>query len=77
METMTILLPTIADIKAFVKESTLFKGKTVFKLASTEIDAKSLMGVLSMDLSEPHELSFENIDNAKEYARSIQRFAVA
>ena len=56
MKSIMIRLETIEDVKAFVSIMAQFKG--YFDLASGRyvVDAKSVMGIFSMDLSKALEL---------------------
>ena len=65
MKTVKISLNSIDKVKAFVNEITKFD--TDFDLVSGRyvIDAKSIMGIFSLDLSKPIDLNIhaeENID---------------
>ena len=57
MKTVTISLNSIDKVKSFVNEVTKFD--TDFDLVSGRyvIDAKSIMGIFSLDLSKPIELN--------------------
>ena len=57
MKTATILLNTINDVKAFV--NTVIKYEFDVDLISGRyaIDAKSIMGIFSLDLSKPIDLN--------------------
>ena len=65
MKTVQICLNSIDKVKAFVNDITKFE--TDFDLVSGRyvIDAKSMMGIFSLDLSKPIDLNIhaeENID---------------
>ena len=66
MKTISIMLNSIDKVKAFV--NTLTKFDCDFDLISGRyvIDAKSIMGIFSLDLSKPIDLNIhaeENIDD--------------
>lgn len=64
MREVQILLKSIADVKKFVQTITMFNGD--FELISGKyiVDAKSILGLFSVDLSKPVTLRIEG-DNSK------------
>lgn len=64
MKEVQILLKSIADVKKFVQTITMFNGD--FELISGKyiVDAKSILGLFSVDLSKPVTLRIEG-DNSK------------
>lgn len=72
MKTVQICLNSIDKVKAFVNEITKFD--TDFDLVSGRyvIDAKSIMGIFSLDLSNPLQLQIE--DWKEEYAEVIKKY---
>lgn len=66
MESIEILINTASKIKNFINIITKFEGD--FDLASGRyvVDAKSIMGVFSMDFSRPLKLNMYCEDNIKE-----------
>ena len=66
MKTVTINLSSIDKVKSFVND--IAKFDSVFDLVSGRyvIDAKSIMGIFSLDLSKPIELNIHNEDNIDE-----------
>lgn len=63
MKTVSISLNSIDKVKAFVNDITKFD--TDFDLISGRyvIDAKSIMGIFSLDLAKPIELNIHGEDN--------------
>lgn len=63
MKTVIISLNSIDKVKSFVNDLTKFD--TDFDLISGRyvIDAKSIMGIFSLDLSKPIELNIHAVDN--------------
>lgn len=63
MKTVTISLNSIDKVKSFVNDVTKFD--TDFDLVSGRyvIDAKSIMGIFSLDLSNPINLNIHNEEN--------------
>ena len=69
MRTVTVFLNNIEKVKSFV--NTVCQYEYDFDLVSGRyiIDAKSIMGIFSLDLSKPIELNIrteENVDNVIE-----------
>lgn len=75
MKTVSISLNSIDKVKAFVND--ISKYDFDFDLVSGRyvIDAKSIMGIFSLDLSKPIELH-AHTDNAKEFLDAIDKFIV-
>lgn len=63
MREVQILLKSIADVKEFVQTITMFNGD--FELISGKyiVDAKSILGLFSVDLSKPVTLRIEGDDS--------------
>ena len=69
MKTVTISLNTIDKVKSFVNALTKFDCDFDLVSGRYVIDAKSIMGIFSLDLSKPIDLnihSVENLDNILE-----------
>ena len=66
MKTVTINLGSIDKVKSFVND--IAKFDSYFDLVSGRyvIDAKSIMGIFSLDLSKPIELNIHSEDNIDE-----------
>ena len=64
MKTVQISLNSIEKVKSFVNE--IAKFDTDFDLVSGRyvIDAKSIMGIFSLDLSKPSNLNIDSDDDA-------------
>ncbi len=76
MKTVEICLDSIDKVKAFVNEITHFD--TEFDLISGRyvIDAKSIMGIFSLDLSKPITLNIHAEKNIDEIMTAIKPFIV-
>ena len=76
MKTVEICLDSIDKVKAFVNEITHFD--TEFDLISGRyvIDAKSIMGIFSLDLSKPITLNIHAEKNIDEIMAAIKPFIV-
>lgn len=75
MKTTTILLNTINDVKVFV--NTVMKYEFDVDLISGRyaIDAKSIMGIFSLDLSKPIKLEAHS-DEADQLFDELKEFVV-
>ncbi len=77
MKSIMIRLRSIEDVKSFVNIMAQFKG--YFDLVSGRyvVDAKSVMGIFSMDLSKDLELRIlETDEQEKEMIAAIESFIV-
>ena len=69
MKTVKISLNSIDKVKAFVNEVTKFDAEFDLVSGRYVIDAKSIMGIFSLDLSRPIDLNIhaeENVDDVLE-----------
>ena len=75
MKTVKISLNSIDKVKAFVNDVTKFN--TDFDLVSGRyvIDAKSIMGIFSLELDKPIEVELDD-HNAEKLLGELQRFIV-
>ena len=75
MKKVMISLNSIDKVKSFV--NTISKFDNDFDLVSGRyvIDAKSIMGIFSLDLSQPIELTI-HADNAKEVIEALKDYIV-
>jgi phosphotransferase system HPr-like phosphotransfer protein len=62
MTTVNICLDSIDKVKSFVNEITRFDSDFDLISGRYVIDAKSIMGIFSLDLSKPIELTIHNDD---------------
>ena len=75
MQEVKLVLNSIEKVKKFVQIITKFDGE--FELVSGRhiVDAKSIMGIFSVDLSKPVVLQIHGVSNAKnEILKAIQEF---
>ncbi|HAX52938.1 HPr family phosphocarrier protein [Muricomes intestini] len=63
MKTVQISLNSIDKVKSFVNEITKFDNDFDLVSGRYVIDAKSIMGIFSLDLSKPIELNIHAEDN--------------
>ena len=76
MKTVKISLNSIDKVKSFVK--TITKYDYDFDLVSGRyvIDAKSIMGIFSLDLSKPIELNIHSESNVDEILEALTPYIV-
>lgn len=76
MESLMISLNSIEKVKHFVNTINRFDGE--FDLASGRyiIDAKSIMGIFSLDLSKPLRLDIYNTDIVQELKPLLKDYIV-
>ncbi len=74
MKTIKISLNSIDKVKSFVNDITKFEY--VFDLVSGRylIDAKSIMGIFSLDLSKPIDLNIHTEDGAEEVLEVLKKY---
>lgn len=63
MKTVQISLNSIDKVKAFVNDITKFEADFDLVSGRYVIDAKSIMGIFSLDLSKPIDLNIHAEDN--------------
>ena len=77
MKTVKISLNSIDKVKSFVNDLTKFD--TDFDLVSGRyvIDAKSIMGIFSLDLSKPIDLAIHTEDNLNEILEALKPYIIS
>lgn len=76
MKTVQISLNSIDKVKAFVNEVTKFDAEFDLVSGRYVIDAKSIMGIFSLDLSKPIDLNIHNENNVDEILSNLSQFIV-
>ncbi len=76
MKTVHIPLNSIDKVKAFVNEITKFDNDFDLVSGRYVIDAKSIMGIFSLDLSKPIELNIHSENNADEILAVLAPYIV-
>lgn len=76
MKTVRISLNSIDKVKAFVNEVTKFDAEFDLVYGRYVIDAKSIMGIFSLDLSKPIDLNIHNENNVDEILTKLKDFIV-
>lgn len=75
MNKFLISLATINDVKEFVSIISLCDFDVDLVSGRYSIDAKSIMGIFSLDLSRPVEL-VAHVDNCDDLVKKLDRFIV-
>ena len=75
MKQEMIMLKTINDVKAFVNSVAKYDFDVDLLSGRYAVDAKSIMGIFSLDLSKPINLTIYNDDDA-EIMESLKPFLV-
>ncbi len=75
MKTVKIMLSTINDVKDFVNAVTMFNGEADLSSGRYVVDAKSIMGIFSLDLSSPITLTIHS-DNADTLIERVKNYIV-
>lgn len=75
MNKFLIKLDTINDVKEFVNIISLCDYDVDLVSGRYSIDAKSIMGIFSLDLSRPVELQ-AHVDNCDDLVEKIKKFVV-
>ena len=76
MKTVKISLNSIDKVKAFVNEISKFDCDFDLVSGRYVIDAKSIMGIFSLDLSKAIELSIHTDDNIDEVLKVLAPYIV-
>mgnify|MGYP002649718219 FL=1 len=76
MKTAKISLNSIDKVKAFVNEITKFDNDFDLVSGRYVIDAKSIMGIFSLDLSKPIELNIHSETNVDEILNILAPYIV-
>jgi phosphotransferase system HPr-like phosphotransfer protein len=76
MKTVQISLNSIDKVKSFVNDLTKFDDDFDLVSGRYVIDAKSIMGIFSLDLSRPIDLTIHATDNIDEILKVLDRYIV-
>ena len=74
MKTVKISLNTIDKVKTFVNDITKFDYDIDLVSGRYVIDAKSIMGIFSLDLSKPIDLNIHADDNVEEIMEMLKPY---
>lgn len=75
MVKVNVLLESIADVKEFVSTVTMYDFDVDLVSGRYAVDAKSIMGIFSLDLSNKIEL-VAHTDDAEKFLLDIKKFVV-
>lgn len=75
MSKTTVSLQAINDVKEFVNIVMRYDFDIDLVSGRYAVDAKSIMGIFSLDLSKPIELN-AHTDNAEDFLKAIEKFIV-
>ncbi len=76
MKTIKISLNSIDKVKTFVNVINRFDAEFDLVSGRYVIDAKSIMGIFSLDISNPRALHIQNADNLEEIKEQLQPYLV-
>jgi Phosphotransferase system, HPr-related proteins len=76
MKTVKISLNSIDKVKAFVNEVTKFDVEFDLVSGRYVIDAKSIMGIFSLDLSKPIDLNIHNEEDIEKILSVLAPYIV-
>ena len=76
MKTFNIMLNSIMDVKEFVNIVNRFPYEIDLTSSRYVVDAKSIMGIFSLDISKPIDLNIHNADNLDEIMEQLQPYLV-
>ena len=77
MKTVKISLNSIDKVKSFVNEITKFDNDFDLVSGRYVIDAKSIMGIFSLDLSKPIELNIHAEDDINSVLEVLKPYIIA
>ena len=76
MRTVQISLNSIEKVKSFVNEITRFDCDFDLVSGRYVIDAKSIMGIFSLDLSKPIDLNIHADDNIEDVVNALSPYII-
>lgn len=76
MKTVSISLNSIDKVKSFVNDITRFDNDFDLVSGRYVIDAKSIMGIFSLDLSKPIDLNIHAEDNIEEILTALDAYII-
>ena len=76
LEMCKVMLNSVDKVKQFVNLTSKVDGDVFLQSGRYVIDAKSIMGIFSIDLTKPLEMSFEKCSDEERdnYLKKIQEF---
>ena len=76
MKTLQISLNSIDKVKSFVNDITKFENDFDLVSGRYVIDAKSIMGIFSLDLSKPIDLNIHAEENVDRILEVLKQYSV-
>lgn len=76
MKTVKISLDSIDKVKTFVNDINRFNAEFDLVSGRYVIDAKSIMGIFSLDISRPIDLNIHNADNLDEIMEILKPYII-
>lgn len=76
MKTFNIMLKSINDVKDFVNIVNKYDFDVDLTSGRYIVDAKSIMGIFSLDLSKPIDLNIHGEDNLEEILTTLKPYIV-
>ena len=76
MKTVQISLNSIDKVKSFVNDITKFDEDVDLVSGRYVIDAKSIMGIFSLDLSKPIDLNIHAEDNVDDVLAALKPYMI-
>ncbi len=76
MKTVKISLNSIDKVKTFVNEINRFEAEFDLVSGRYVIDAKSIMGIFSLDISKPIDLNIHTTENLDEILEKLAPYIV-
>ncbi|MBR5969365.1 MAG: HPr family phosphocarrier protein [Lachnospiraceae bacterium] len=77
MKTVQISLTSIDSVKAFVNDIARYESDFDLVSGRYVIDAKSIMGIFSLDLSRPIQLNIHSEEDADEILETLKPYIVS
>ena len=74
MHTLTIKLDSIDKVKEFVRVITAFDNDFDLRSGRYTVDAKSILGIFSLDLSKPIELDIYGSEDLDKVTEALKPF---
>ena len=75
MKTFNLMLSSINDVKDFVNTVSKYDFDVDLTSGRYVVDAKSIMGIFSLDLSKPIKVEVHN-DNSEELINELKKYIV-
>lgn len=76
MQELQVSLNTIDKVKSFVDKISEMNGEFNLVAGRYVIDAKSIMGIFSLDISKPLLLQVQNIEDQDVFDEMIEKYAL-